>query len=569
LLAGLVVLLQLLPGQLRAGDTLGSVRFGGNRTFSSGVLAQIVSAKPGRPAGDRQLDRDVEALERFYQDQGFFDVHVERTVARNGRRPLVVFGVSEGRRTLVQSIEFESGGAFPLERLKSAAGVRVGDPLAAAAVRQGVDQLRTLCLNSGYPFATTSVSVGRAGYSAAVTYRLAEGPKCRVAEVRVRGNSAVKTSLVLRVAEVRAGEPFAQSRLHAAQRRLYATKLFSRVAFYVARSDSADSAVTVRFDVTEQAFRSFALGGGAETPPIRLLASAEWGHDNLWNLAHAASVTGEYSPALNGDYRVGVSGGYRVPYLILARIDLQTKPYYRMERVDSLRRVEYGIETGMSRSLTQQITVGIANRLRFYSPSLTGITNSLGLSGQFDSRDDAFNPSRGGTVQAHIEEAGGFLGGTNDFHRFTLDARVYQRFTSFFVVAGRVMAGAIIPFGRIARAPHYESFTLGGRNTLRGYDDRSLGPDTAPGFGRYGPSVVNAALELRSRYLFDWVGLVGFVDVGEVADRLVVADVECSAGIGVRVRTPIGPVRIDWGHRLRHVDARDWGRVYLGLLHAF
>jgi outer membrane protein assembly factor BamA len=131
------------------------------------------------------------------------------------------------------------------------------------------------------------------------------------------------------------------------------------------------------------------------------------------------------------------------------------------------------------------------------------------------------------------------------------------------------MAGRAVPYGPRTRAiPYYEAFTLGGRSSLRGYSERSVGPDVSIQ-GRFGPAVVNANLELRSPYLFGWVGLVGFIDLGTVGRDFRLFAYEYSAGTGVRVRTPIGPVRLDWGRRLASPQPGERGRFYLGLLHAF
>jgi outer membrane protein assembly factor BamA len=132
------------------------------------------------------------------------------------------------------------------------------------------------------------------------------------------------------------------------------------------------------------------------------------------------------------------------------------------------------------------------------------------------------------------------------------------------------MAGSVRPYGRTKAVPYYEAFTLGGRSSLRGYPDRSIGPDTSTvAEYRYGTAVVNGNVELRTPYILRWVGLVGFVDAGNVGRDFRLFPYEYSAGAGIRVRTPIGPVRLDWGKRLRNPPTGDKGRFYLGLLHAF
>jgi outer membrane protein assembly factor BamA len=368
--------------------------------------------------------------------------------------------------------------------------------------------------------------------------------------------------------------------------------LFYRVMFYViadsgqgerTRDKGGPDSVVVRFDVVEQAYRGVSLGAGVELPP-RVLVSAEWEHDNVFNRGHTLVVGGEFSPTLPWSYRVGFDGTYRVPYLILTRIDFQTHPYFSYVRLnDTSRQREYGIETGMTRNLVPQFTLGLTNRLLLHSDTSFGkITNSLALTGQYDTRDDIFDPSRGLSFQTAIEGAGGPLGGDNNLYKLTGDARLYQRLgivparleqvSGDFVIAVRAMAGIVRPYGRSAFVPYYAAFTLGGRSSVRGYPDRSIGPDSSiVGQFRFGTAVVNGNLELRSPYILRWVGLVAFFDIGDVGWDFRMRAYEYSAGAGIRVKTPIGPVRLDWGRRLRNPPSweDDQGRFYLGLLHAF
>ncbi|MCX6842282.1 MAG: BamA/TamA family outer membrane protein [candidate division WOR-3 bacterium] len=583
------MLLLCLAGQLHTGDTLEAVRFEGMRTFSSRALSQLVTVRVRRPSSENQLNNDAAALESFYQDEGFHSVRVEKQMTRGRRLPVVTFHITEGPRTRVSAIALTGNSTVGTEQLLKQLTVRPGRFFSQTALDQSVAALRTYYLNSGYPFAQVQDTVTRTDTLATISFSITEGRLCHVSEVRVRGNRTVRTRTVLRASEIRPGEQFSQKRMQEAQRRLYATKLFYRVMFFViadsgqetrTRDQGGPDSVAVRFDVVEQAYRGVSLGAGVEIPP-RLLVSAEWEHDNLFNRGHTLVVGGEFSPTLPWSYRVGFDGTYRVPYLILTRIDFQTHPYFSYERLnDLIRQREYGIETGMTRSLVPQFTVGLTNRLLLHSDTLSGITNSLALSGQYDTRDDIFDPAQGLSVHVVVEGAGGPLWGDNDFYRLTGDVRWYQRLgirvrgqgagSGDFVLAMRGMAGSVRPYGRTVAVPYYEAFTLGGRSTLRGYPDRSIGPGSSPGDEyRYGTAVVNGNVELRTPYILRWVGLVGFFDVGDVGYDFRMRVYEYGAGAGIRVRTPIGPVRLDWGKRLRNPPSGDKGRFYLGLLHAF
>ncbi len=562
--------------------------------FSRGTLASLVAARPKKPSGEMQLNSDVASLTQFYRNEGFFSADVERQVTRGKRLPVVTFRVTEGPRTRATAIAISGNATVGTDRLLGQLSVRPGRIFSQAELIQGGQALQTYYLNSGYPHVQVQTGMLRSDTLATLTFTISEGRLCHVSEVRVRGNKTVRTGTILRASEVRPGERFSQEHLREAQRRLYATKLFSRVRYYVIVDSGPEAAtlgqaitdsVVIRFDVIEQPYRGVAFGVGAETYPVRAILSVEWEHDNMFNRGHTFLIGGEAGPTLVpfGNYRFAFGGTYRIPYLILTRIDFQTHPYFSYERVETTSTREIGIETGMSRSVVPQFTVGLANRIRFIASDTLGVTNSLVLTCNYDSRTSIFDPSQGLWAQFAVEGAGGPLRGDNDLYKMTGDIRLYRKLgivpaaseqsSGDFVVAARAMAGMAGPYGRSDSVPYSEAFTLGGANSLRGYADRSVGPrvkknDTTY---HYGPAVLNGNIELRTPYIFRWVGLVGFVDAGSVTKDLRSPAYELGAGAGIRVRTPIGPVRLDWGRRLRYPAgaAKEQDRYYLGLLHAF
>ena len=589
----ITALLLCLVGQLHTGDTLEAVKFDGMHHFSRRSLASLVMAQAKRPSSENQLNNDVATLELFYRNDGFDSVQVEKKFTRGRRLPVVTFHIIEGPRTRVSAIAITGNVTVGTERLLKQLAVRPGRFFSQAELDQSMVALRTHYLNSGYPFVQIQDSVIRSDTLATVSFDISEGRLCHVSNVLVRGNRTVRTGTVLRASEIQPGERFSQKRMQEAQRRLYATKLFYRVMFYVIADSGPEAqtveqagpdSVMVRFDVVEQAYRGVTLGAGVEatTEDYGLLVSAGWEHNNLLNRGHTLVIGGEFAPALwpVGNYRIGFDGTYRVPYLILTRIDFQTHPYFSYLRNDTNRQREIGIEIGMTRNLVPQFTVGLTNRLLLHSDTSSGITNSLALTGNYDTRNDIFDPAQGLSVQAAVEGAGGPLGGDNNLYKLTGDIRLYQRLgvvparaervSGDFVVAVRAMAGIVRPHGRSEFVPYYEAFTLGGGNSVRGYENRSIGPDTSTvGEYRYGTAVANGNFELRTPYVLRWVGLVGFFDVGNVGWDFRMRAYEYSAGAGIRVKTPVGPVRFDWGKRLRNPPDDDIGRFYIGLMHAF
>lgn len=174
-----------------------------------------------------------------------------------------------------------------------------------------------------------------------------------------------------------------------------------------------------------------------------------------------------------------------------------------------------------------------------------GRVNSLTLGVIEDTRDVRVNPRRGTWTSLSFEQAGSLLGGGTEFGKLSLEHRYYHSVGDD-VIALRFMGGT-----SLGSPPLYESFSVGGANTLRGYD-----PDRWRG-----ESLLLANLEYR-RPITDALTAVGFVDIGDAFggnfDTVVpgfsipAEDQQFTAhtgmGVGIRVVTPIGPIRLDMGY---------------------
>lgn len=555
---------------------LHGVRFTGNRSFRTRLLHSLIQTKPGQVIQEALLEQDVRTIEGFYISNGFFAVKVKKAIEQIKGKNVVKFYINEGVRSRIGDIVITGNSHFLMSRLKSLLPFGSGGNFNSALITAGAQSLRTFYLDNGYPFVRIQDTIELADTIVTVRFFVDEGALCYIQDVRIRGNSRVATRTILRTIEIRPGEKFSRRRLEMAKRRLYATRLFTRTQYYVTRSDSAPDSVIARFDVVEQEQQGIGFGIGLETPPSRLLLSLDWDHNNILNRGQTFTLATSFGIPLTlhclplTTYRFNFDITWRVPYLLWQRVDFQTHPFFYYEKLDSTRIREYGVETGMSRDLIPLLRFGVFNRLRLVADTSRGITNSLALNLIYDSRDNFLDPRQGFYIQPVVEIAGGPFLGDNNFLRARADCRVYQSIGAGLVLAMRAAGGKAIAYGRSLAVPYYEEFFLGGANTLRGYQERSLGPDTAAG-GRYGPVVVNSNLELRTPYFFRWLSLVGFVDIGQVAGESDIAlrGIDAGAGAGIRVKTPIGPVRLDWGKRLRGAAAGDWGKIYIGILHAF
>ena len=166
-----------------------------------------------------------------------------------------------------------------------------------------------------------------------------------------------------------------------------------------------------------------------------------------------------------------------------------------------------------------------------------GRINSITWQKVYDSRDNIYDPTRGRRISYTAQWAGHGLGGDFDFYKFTAEARMYKKLGAKNVLAFRARGGFIQ-----GDAPYSQLFTLGGADSLRGYEDDQFR-------GKY---MYNATLEFRFPIVKKVSGVL-FTDIGDAWDAPNVTwynskkTFNYGVGAGVRVTTPIGPVKLDYG----------------------
>lgn len=164
-----------------------------------------------------------------------------------------------------------------------------------------------------------------------------------------------------------------------------------------------------------------------------------------------------------------------------------------------------------------------------------GETRSIVFTRTYDSRDNIYDPHKG-KRNSYSFELGGF-GGDFSFRKLATDHRYYWELGKRkHVLALDIASG--IAWGDM---PLSQRFSVGGADTLRGYEDDQF----------KGDSMLRASLEYRIP-IAKKIQAVAFLDEGYAWDsrtenRFNLGDLKTGVGVGLRLQTPIGPVRLDYG----------------------
>ncbi|MFH1025045.1 MAG: BamA/TamA family outer membrane protein [Planctomycetota bacterium] len=556
-------------------------------------------------------------------------------IPSDGRDITLRVTVKEGRRYVIDSgaIVFEGMTAFPREAIMARLDLG-GDPFFRPAnVMRCEARLRDVYAEEGYAFVSVASSdnreEARASGRVRLVFRVKEGEKAVIRRVRVEGNRTTKDSFIRRFIAVKEGMPYRHSEANRTLQQLSGTGLFSAVRVEpVPVPEGAPSDADLLIKLEERRLGAFDIGGGYGSRE-RIRGVADLSYNNFlgigWQIGGLARVS-------SVGYRV--EGRLIDPAFTRGEITEELRGYREERQEISFSTISTGATVQVSKAFRERAagensreaktpggpgSDGVQNingrsawaspwpdreiflgslRLRYERSEAFDLDlgaevdiNDIQLRGLegalvWDLRDNYFNPSRGLYHRLAFEVVGGPLGAKADFLKWTgqiagflpfvasVPARPGRPGREGVTLGAGWRFGTILPYGDATQAPIQERYFLGGASSVRGFKEDSISPRDA--FGNYiggnHQQVFNA--ELRFPLVRDPFAGVIFFDAGDVWSRASdfrLQDVRTSAGGGVRIGTPIGPVRVDVGRKLRpgmDSDQNKWA-IHLSIGHVF
>jgi outer membrane translocation and assembly module TamA len=285
----------------------------------------------------------------------------------------------------------------------------------------------------------------------------------------------------------------------------------------------------------------------------------ELDYNNIFGRAHHARLRATQSfKSSSGDYT------YTIPELIRSEIDVFFNASALRREEISFTREELTVNAGLHRYY-RPIFSDASLRYSYQVLSATDIdvpptegrasANVGAFIGDFkhDRRDNPLYPRKGYKVFANLEVASDSLAGDANYQRFEVATSLHQPLGRGHWLHLGVTHGALFPVGdRAENLPFNKRFFPGGENSVRGFQQGEAAPRDADGTVLGAESYVTVNIELEQALTPAW-SVVVFLDSIGFARRIsdYPFDEELySAGGGLRWKTLIGPVRLEYGYNL-------------------
>jgi len=558
--------------------TIQDISFNGLNYFTPSQLKSELGIK-GRTSflseidGERLLELPEE-IEYFYKTMGFPNTRVNLQFMTNGNRVKALFFIEEGNQEKIEIITFVGAHLFGQETLFEQISSFEGGPFFQLNIQKDIDKLENFYLNQGVRRTEIVASVEKLSDDLfSVVFSIEEGRKVKIEKIVITGNVVTKRRAILREIRIKEGDYAFYERIIESKRRLERMGIFTKVEIeeIPISPERENLVVNVR-----EGWRNYAsLGIGLETKseprsfaiwnnPVRLRGTAEFIRNNIFGLAAQLSLVGQFSLR----EKRGVFS-WEQPYFFGLPVQTYLNAWLEREERRSFTYDRQGVSLTAIKSATEDIL--FLTTLRYARTTLLTLFgepippgeverqfspfSATSVSGSFiwDRRDDPFNPEKGTFFSFVLEWAYPLFKAESDYLKSFIK---YQHFIPVFSGV-TISATSRLGLGRGRKPiPIHERFFGGGSNSFRGEKFDELGPKDPTSLNPIGgEALLLLNLELTFPLLSAVKNLSGvlFYDTGDVfdeAENLSLGSLQDAVGVGIRYRTPLGPVRLELGWNL-------------------
>lgn len=551
------------------------VNFIGNDSVAGSKLRKQVITQPisffNRGSLDPMvLKYDRLSLSNYYKSLGFENVQVAEPeiidVPKDNHNVDLNFQITEGLQIKVAAIVINGVDDTLSKDIQKDLINTVGKPYNVLALPSDTEIVQLWLKDHGYPYSTVGQTVARASDNSTVTiqYDVNTGKRVRFGEILLVGNTLTSQKAVRNNIYIKTGEPYSARKVLESEFALRRLGVFQNVRIEPMGLAEQNEVVHMAIRMEELRPLVIDVSAGFATDDL-YTGSLSFTNFNTFGWAKRLGVRliggqrlsrGEITWVdprfFNHDLQWSLNGlvqFVRLPYFSYVQPSIGTGFFRRFHRTSYLARYQVDQNFFMNGDPIRAATAGIRN----------STLSKISFSTTYDTRNSFSDPTRGYFLLGAMDIVNEIRGEQANFFKFRAGAGIYAGFWNIFSLLNDLRFNHIETMGSSVNVPGNERFFLGGDSTIRGFPLDSIGPKDA-GNNAVGANTMwvhNIELRIKTTHTFQiavWHDMGSLTDTfGQIND----STFKESIGPGIRIMTPVGPIKLDWGFVLPPTQGSD------------
>ncbi|MDR1243724.1 MAG: outer membrane protein assembly factor BamA [Endomicrobium sp.] len=577
---------------------IGGVDVDGVGSFNTKKILKLMKTRPKKIFKEGIFQADLMTVQTFYKDNGFMDYQLlSSSITYNESRTemFLKVSISEGNKYEIGDVSYSGTFAIDDKDIKKVIKLKKKQIYNQDKIIEIVREIYSLYSDKGYLNAKIEPQFNKSSEVSGVVdvnFSIQENTIVYVGNIYIDGLVSTKDKTIRRELLLSSGDVFSFQKVRRSVEKIYNLGFIESVETQPMPTGVQD-VLDLSLAITEGKPGMISAGIGYSSVD-QLIGSLQLQHLNLFGLAQRLNLLYEFG-ARRRNYEVDWTDPRILNQnmsLTLSLFDTNRKKDYA-STTDAYEEARIGFSTKIGPRLSDYVALmfgytiediklkdikdDVKRQIEQAADLSKGKTSSVFTQIVYDSRDYVFDPTKGNRQLLNFQIASNKLGGDINFLRGI--ARSTWYFPTFwkFVLSTNVELGAITAYGDQRLLPIYEKFYVGGAGDVRGYKSRV---EIGPANGGKVKGVLNV------EYKFPIIAekgrsiLVGafFYDIGgSWADFNTInlnfgigeKNLRSGVGFGIRIATPVFPIRLDWGYGLNHKEGEPLQQFYFTMGNVF
>jgi outer membrane protein insertion porin family len=628
---GIIILYRVMKGDRKKIEDVAFT--GNNHFAKDELRQHVSVRTAGFLTNGRYDESSIKTLQAFYQSKGFNQVRVTPEFNAENRNVIVTFVIEEGPQDSVSTFRVDGNNSVPLKQLApDGLRLAPGQPFSQKSIDDDRNKIMSYYLEHGYMTATFHANAQPSPdqpHKFDVVYEIEEGPQVKTKDVVTIGNQITKDALIDRQTRtIEVGRAMTEREILASESKLFATGVFDWAEVNPRSRITSQEQEEVIVKVHESHRNTILYGFGYEfvnkggsipngtvavpglpavlLPPNFITTEErvqgprfnfQYTRNNVRGKAETLTLAALYGPLDRRALLSFTNPNFRwtdwTGSLLATAEQNNENPIFNARMAQLVLQLSKPINAKKTQSVTFAYTLSRINLTDLVIPELVPPedrnTRLSYLSAIWfrDTRDHPLDAHRGtyNTVELDINPA--VLGSNVSFGRVLAQSAAYKEMKGI-VWANSLRVGFLRAFAD-SHVPLSQKFFTGGGSTLRGFPLNGAGPQVtisvcsnpaetstcAPArvpIGGTQLAILNSELRIPLPFKKP-LSFATFYDGGNAFEHIgfshLAAQWTNSIGFGFRYATPVGPIRVDFGHNLSPIPGISATQIFITLGQAF